>query len=215
MRDAASFPRFSAAEMDARHAKVSQLMEDARLDGLLLYGTGRFMSEIYWLTDWPGSREAYLLLQPGREPVVLAQLYNHIPMARVLSIVKDVRWAGPSTAEAAVGLLRERDLAGKRLGIAGSIPYRHYLGFKERFPTTELVEMDGPLRTLRTIRSAEEMARFELASRLTDDSMQALADGLRPGLHEDELPAILEPVYLRAGGNAGIHFMTSMPMAAP
>ena len=34
-------------------------------------------------------------------------------------------------------------------------------------------------------------------------------------MREEELPALLEPVYLRAGGYAGIHFMTSMPMRAP
>jgi Xaa-Pro aminopeptidase len=45
--------------------------------------------------------------------------------------------------------------------------------------------------------------------------MEALAEGLRPGQREDELPGLLEPVYLKAGGYAGIHFMTSMPMSAP
>ena len=35
------------------------------------------------------------------------------------------------------------------------------------------------------------------------------------GLREDELPAIIEPVYLKMGGYAGIHFMSSMPMREP
>jgi Xaa-Pro aminopeptidase len=68
---------------------------------------------------------------------------------------------------------------------------------------------------MRAIRSDEEIERLRIASNLTDQSMQALADGMRPGMKEYELAAILEPVYLKAGGYAGIHFMTSMPMRAP
>jgi Xaa-Pro aminopeptidase len=190
-------------------------MEEASLDGLLFYGSGRFATEIYWLTDWPGSREAYILFQPGREPVVLAQLYNHIPMARVLSVVSDVRWAGPNTAEAVVELLHERGLEGKRVGLVGSLPHQQYERLRESISSVTFVDVGGKHRMRRTIHSAEEIARYALASKLTDDSIQALANALRPGLREDELPAILENVYLRAGGYAGIHFMTSMPMEAP
>ena len=34
-------------------------------------------------------------------------------------------------------------------------------------------------------------------------------------MREDEIAAIIEPVYLKAGGYAGIHFMSSMPMRHP
>jgi Xaa-Pro aminopeptidase len=68
---------------------------------------------------------------------------------------------------------------------------------------------------MRTIKSAAEIERIHLASQLTDQSIQALAEGLREGMREDEIPAIIEPVYLKAGGYAGIHFMSSMPMRDP
>ena len=34
-------------------------------------------------------------------------------------------------------------------------------------------------------------------------------------MREDEIPAIIEPVYLEQGGYAGIHFMSSMAMREP
>jgi len=68
---------------------------------------------------------------------------------------------------------------------------------------------------MRTVKSAAEIERIGIASKLTDQSIQALAEGLRAGLREDEIPALIEPVYLKAGGYAGIHFMSSMPMRAP
>lgn len=215
MPNRTEYPRFSDGEIAARHAKVHALMDEARIDALMLYGTGRFANEIYWLTDWPGSREAYVLFQKGAEPVVLTQLYNHVPMARVMSVIEDVRWAGANTADTAADLIEERKLAGKRIGLVGAIPYRHYLKFTGRFPDTEWVDLSGRFRMLRTIKSAEEIERIRLASQLTDKSLEALAAGLKPGIREDSLPAILEPVYLNAGGTAGIHFMTSMPMRAP
>ena len=215
MRERSQFPTFSADEMAARHNSVAALMEQSNLDALLLYGAGRFASEVYWLTDWPGGREAYVLFQKGSDPVLLMQLYNHVPMARVLSVVRDVRWAGANTGNGAVGLLQERGLAEKRIGLVGGIPHTQYQKIRDRFPKAQLVEMGGKFRMLRTIKSAAEIERIRLASQLTDQSMQAVADGLKPGMREDEIPALIEPVYLKAGGYAGIHFMTSMPMREP
>jgi Xaa-Pro aminopeptidase len=215
MRDPSQFPRFSDDEIAARHASARALMEQAGVEALLVYGAGRFASEIYWLTDWPGGREAYVLLQQGREPALLAQLYNHVPMARVLSAVKDVRWAGANTGNGAVQLLQERGLEGKRIGLVGAIPHTQYQKLRDKLSRSEFVEMGGKFRMLRTIKSAAEIERIRFASELTDRSMRALAEGIKHGMREDELPALIEPVYLKAGGTAGIHFMTSMPMRAP
>ena len=215
MRDRSQFPCFSDSEIAARHKSAAALMDQANVDALLVYGAGRFASEIYWLADWPGGREAYVLLQQGRDPVLLLQLYNHVPMARVLSVIKDVRWAGANTGNGMVQLLQERGLADKRIGLVGSIPHTQYQKMRDRFPKAQFVEMGGKFRMLRTIKSQAEIERIHFASKLTDDSMQALADGLKPGMREDEIPALIEPAYLKAGGYAGIHFMTSMPMRDP
>src|SRR3970040_1426100 len=142
MREASQFPRFSADEMDARQKSVAALMEQSNLDALLLYGAGRFASEVYWLTDWPGGREAYVLFQQDQEPVLLMQLYNHVPMARVLSVVRDVRWAGANTGNGAAGMLEERGLANKRVGLVGSIPHTQYQKMRDRLPQAELVDLN-------------------------------------------------------------------------
>lgn len=215
MRESSQFPRFSQGEMAKRHESVSTLMDQANVDGLLVYGAGRYASEIYWLTDWPGGREAYVLFQQDQEPVLLVQLFNHVPMARVLSVIRDVRWAGANTGNGVAALLQERGLSGKRIGLVGAIPHTQYQKIRERFPQAEFVDLNGKFRMLRTIKSQEEIERIRFASELTDQSMQALAEGIKPGMREDELPALIEPAYLKAGGYAGIHFMTSMPMRDP
>ena len=215
MRQRSDYPTFSDQEMARRHQAIQALMDQEGVDALLVYGTGRYSSDVYWLSDWPCSREAYVLFQNGKEPVVLMQLFNHFPMARVMSIVKDVRWAGANTGNSVLELVRERGLESKKIGLVGAIPYQNYNRLREKFPNASFVDLSGKLRMMRTVRSAEEIDRIRFASKLTDQSIQAIAQGLKEGMREDEIPAIIEPVYLKQGGYAGIHFMSSMPMRHP
>jgi Xaa-Pro dipeptidase len=215
MRQRSDYPTFSGAELERRQKTVYRLMEKEGVDAALFYGSGRYASDIYWLSDWPSSREAYLLMQNGKEPVILMQLFNHYPMARVMSAIKDVRWAGPNTTRSVVDLIAERGLESKKIGLIGAISYQIYNKLRESYPGITFVDLSCKLRMLRTVRSAEEIERIRLASKLTDQSIQVLAEGLRPGMREDEIPALIEPVYLKAGGYAGIHFMSSMPMRDP
>lgn len=215
MRQRTDYPTFSDAELSRRHQSFYGLMEQEGVEAALIYGSGRYASDIYWLSDWPSSREAYLLMQTGKEPVILMQLFNHFPMARVMSWIKDLRWAGANTTNSVVDLFAERGLQSKKIGLVGGISYQVYNKLRETYPNATFVDLGAKLRMMRTIKSADEIARIHTASKLTDQSIQALADGLREGMREEEIPAIIEPVYLKAGGYAGIHFISSMPMRAP
>jgi Xaa-Pro aminopeptidase len=215
MRQRQDYPTFSDQELKRRHQAVYGLMEQEGVDALLLYGSGRYASDIYWLSDWPSSREAYLLMQSGKDPVILMQLFNHFPMARVMSWINDVRWAGANTNRSVMELIGERGLEAKKIGLAGSIGFQLYNSLREKYPNAIFVDLGGKLRMMRTIKSPEEVERIHVASKLTDQSIAALAKELKPGMREDEIPAIIEPVYLKQGGYAGIHFMSSMPMREP
>ncbi|MDH3443140.1 MAG: M24 family metallopeptidase [Deltaproteobacteria bacterium] len=215
MRQRSDYPTFSDRELKNRHAAVYSLMEQEGVDAILVYGSGRYSSDIYWLSDWPSSREAYLLMQSGKEPVILMQLFNHFPMTKVMSWIKDVRWAGPNTNRSVTELIRERGLESKKIGLIGSIGYQLYNSLREQYPKLTINDLGGKMRMIRTVKSEEEIERIHLASRLTDQSIEALAKQLTGGIREDEIPAIIEPVYLKQGGYAGIHFMSSMPMREP
>jgi Xaa-Pro aminopeptidase len=215
MRQRSDYPTFSDDELKRRHQVFYALMEQEGVDAALVFGSGRYASDIYWLSDWPSSREAYLLMQTGKEPVILMQLFNHFPMARVMSWITDVRWAGANTTNSVIELIAERGLEAKKIGLVGSISYQVYNRLRDKYPKATFVDLGAKLRMLRTVKSPAEIERIRIASRLTDQSIEALAQGLRAGLREDEIPAIIEVVYLKAGGYAGIHFMSSMPMRAP
>ena len=215
MRQRSDYPTFSDGEIATRHQTVYRLMEQENFDALLVYGSGRYASDVYWLSDWPSSREAYVLFQTGKEPVILLQLFNHFPMAKVMSVIKDVRWAGANTTNSVLDLIRERGLESKKIGLVGALSYQVYLKLVEKFPGAGFSDLSNKLRMMRTIRSPEEIERIRFASKLTDESIEALAGGLKAAMREDEIAALIEPAYLRRGGYAGIHFMSSMPMGDP
>ena len=215
MRQRSDYPTFTDDELNRRHQAFYGLMQQEGVDAVLIYGSGRYSSDIYWLSDWPSSREAYLLMQTGKDPVILMQLFNHYPMGRVMSWIKDLRWAGANTTNSVVDLFAERGLESKKIGLVGAISYQVYNRLRETYPNANFVDLGGKLRMMRTIKSPAEIERIHLASKLTDQSIQAIAEGLREGMREDEIPAVIEPVYLKAGGYAGIHFMSSMPMRSP
>jgi Xaa-Pro dipeptidase len=215
MRQRSDYPIFSDREIATRHQAVYRLIERENVDALLIYGAGRYASDVYWLSDWPSSREAYVLFQTGKEPAILLQLFNHFPMAKVMSVITDVRWAGANTTNSVLDLIRERGLESKKIGLVGALPYQVYLKLVEKFPGAAFSDLSNKLRMERTIRSPEEIERIRFASKLTDESIEALAGGLKAGMREDEIAALIEPAYLKRGGYAGIHFMSSMPMRDP
>jgi len=215
MRQRSDYPTFSNQEIARRHNAVYKLMEREGVDALLVYGSGRYASDIYWLSDWPSSREAYALFENGKEPVILMQLFNHYPMAKVMSVIKDVRWAGANTGNSVVELIHERGLERKTIGLVGSISYPTYNKLRAKYSDASFMDLSAKMRMLRTVRSAEEIERIRFASKLTDQSIQTMAEDLKEGMREDEIPAVIEPVYLKQGGYAGIHFMASMPMRNP
>ncbi|MBE3590720.1 MAG: aminopeptidase P family protein [Firmicutes bacterium] len=220
--DGYAFPRFSAQEMARRWALVGDALEAGGHDALVVYGAGRFHLDIYWISDWPGGREAYALL-PSRssglgEPALFVQFFNHVPLARRMAALEDVRWAGPTSIEALVEDLKRRGLGAGRarqVALAGKVPFQHYEALRAAFPDVRFVDFTRELMLLRTVKSEEEIARFRVAAQLTDRSLEALAGALRPGVLEWQLAAVLEAVYLEAGGYTGIHYLASMPMDRP
>ena len=51
MRQRSDYPTFSDKEMARRHHAIHALMDQEEVDALLVYGTGRYSSDVYWLTD--------------------------------------------------------------------------------------------------------------------------------------------------------------------
>ena len=103
------------------------------------------------------------------------QLFNHFPMARVMSMVKDVRWAGANTTDSVSALCVSAAWSRRRSVWSARFLINSTTGCGRNFPTLASSDLGGKLRMMRTMKSAEEIDRIRFASKLTDQSIQAVA----------------------------------------
>jgi Xaa-Pro dipeptidase len=207
------YPRFGDGEMARRRAALEAVMVEHDVAHVLVYGANRFGSAVGWLTRWPVTREALVVVTPGERDALFVDFYNHVPNAQRIATEADVRPAAPLGIAAAADELRARGAAGRRVGLIGPLGHRGHARLAAL--ASEVVELDADYTRLRLVKSPEEVAWLRVGCGLTDRAVLALRDGARPGLDERELGAIVEQAYVARGGTTHIHYFAATSMAAP
>ena len=209
------YPRFSESEYARRYTNVRNIMAEQGLSALVLYGTVSAYQEVLYFSNFATMREAMLVLPLKGEPALFVEYFNHVPNARLVASVADVRRGGPDIALAAVEDLRERGLSEGRIGIVGPITYKQYGVMRETLPHVEWVDFIPHMMRLRLVKSEEEIEFLRKGAEFSDLAIAALEREVRPGIREYELAAIVEGAYLRLGGKTHIHYMATTPMSHP
>ncbi|MPZ73836.1 MAG: M24 family metallopeptidase [Nitriliruptorales bacterium] len=207
------YPAFSADEMRRRRDAFEAMMEQSGVDRVLVYGADRSGSAVQWLTGWPVTREAAVVVGRGEQDALFVQFYNHLPLARQLARAADVRAGGASTITAAVEELCRRGGEQQRVGVVGPLSFTAAAVLSAR--AAEVVSMGGQYTRLRLVKSEEELDWMRTGARLSDAGMRALAAGLRSGLTEHELADIVERAYVPRGGTTQIHYFGVTSMQTP
>jgi Xaa-Pro dipeptidase len=206
------YPRFSDAELRARRRALEDAMSVRGVDHVLVYGSNRHGSAVAWLTRWPVTREALVVLSPGEPAVLLVSFYNHVPNAQRLATEADVRWAG-STMDTALRELEHRGARSGRIGVIGPLGWSSYL--KLASFASEVVNLEDSYTDLRLLKSQEEIEWLRVGASLTDAAVRALHTEARPGMSERELGDVVERAYVGAGGSTHIHYFAATPMSDP
>jgi Xaa-Pro aminopeptidase len=208
----AVFAGFGPAEMARRRSALEAVMEREGLAHVVLYGANRSGSAVSWLTGWPVTREAHVLVTRGERDVLLVSFFNHVPEARRRAADADVRFAGDAPATTLVELLGERGAGGAPVGLIGSLPYDQYAVLAEG---RRVVDLNRAHTRLRLRKSEEEIAALRTAAALTDAAAAALLEPPVVGRTEHELVARVEHAYVSRGGMHHIHYLGITPMSAP
>jgi Xaa-Pro dipeptidase len=204
---------FSAAEMRRRRAAFALELERNDVPYALVYGANRSGSAVSWLTGWPVTREALLVMTPqAGDDVLLISFFNHVPQARRLSATR-VEWAGPRAVATALDLMAARGRLPGRIGLAGALPFDQYRLLAEEVP--DVVDLNPACTRLRLIKSGEEVAALRHGAVLSDAAIAALADALRPGATDHEVLARTEQAYTCLGGLHHIHYLGVTAMDEP
>jgi len=208
---AADYPRFSEAEMARRRAALARVMEEAEVDHLLMCGEQRAGTGVAWLTSWPATVEAYVIVAPGEPQLMYMEWYNHWPLARKLARDTEVRWGGHRGIDKGIADLRAR--GAKRIGLMGPLPHAKCRKIEAAFGP--LVDLNREYVRLRLVKSPEEIDWMRIAAALTDLAIAGLRREARPGMTERDLGAICEAAYHPHGGVTYIHYFLVTPMANP
>ena len=185
------YPRFSEAERRRRHEALHAVMASRGLDHALVFGANWSGPAVAWLTGWPVTREAAVIVTPGEPDVLYVGFYNHVPNARRMATDADVRYVG------------EFEPPSGRIGVIG------------RPARDGEVDLNGEYTRLRLVKSAEEIEWVRRAAELTDAGVAGLQEAARPGVDERELGAAIEAAWLPHGARTHIHFLAATPMDDP
>jgi hypothetical protein len=112
--------------MRRRRAAFGRELDRGEVPYALVYGANRTGSAVSWLTGWPVTREALVVVAPEPDDdVLLVSFFNHVPQARRLSVTR-VEWAGARAVATALDLIAARGALPGRIGLAGALPFDQY-----------------------------------------------------------------------------------------
>ena len=209
----AKYPQFGQQEMERRRRLLSAAAEEAGLDHVLIREAGRAGSAVQWLTGWPVTHEAIVLVTPGERPTLFVDHYNHLPMAERLAVDCEVVWGERRALEVALAALSRRACGRGRLGTIGAMSTGQHERLSDH--ASELHDLNTAYTRLRLVKSPEEIDWLRVGAHLTDLGLASLVHRLRVGESEHHLADHVERGYVPHGGATLIHFFGVAAMAEP
>ena len=131
--------------MARRWAALEGLLGEEGCDAALVYGAERAGTAVPWLTGWPVTREAALVVRAGETGVMWVCYNNHVPNARAMARGVEVRAGGRSALAAALEWIRGWPGQVRRLGVIGPVPAR--AGRRSRRPPATSCSSMGSMRS--------------------------------------------------------------------
>lgn len=205
------YPKFSDDEIERRRRALIGAMQKMQVDHLLVCGEQRAGSGVAWLTGWPATIEAYVIVSPSEKNVMYMEWFNHVPLATRIARHTDVIWGEHAGIDKVIADLVRR--GARRVGFMGPLAYRKCKKLEGAFE--DLVDMNREYVELRLTKSAEEVDWMRIGAAFSDAAIEALRQEMRPGLTERDLWDITERAYLRHGGSTYIHYFGVTQMAKP
>ncbi len=201
-------------EFYRRQESARKLAAEAGLAGLMAVGRSFYdrPGPLAYLTNHfpafpatafaPGRRglgHGVFILPVTGDPVLCVDLRGY---RKELVAVEDVRQAGDLVGLAAE-VLREKGLAGARLGLAGwdILPLAFYRDLTGLLPELRLEPADDLLNRLRRVKSEAEIGLLRRAARVAGAGLQGALKAIGPGVAEAEVCAAGTAAALRAGAD--------------
>lgn len=184
----------SQEERKRRYSAIRHAMRDGGYAALILAGNSETLQRGYirYTSDWRlWGGTAYIVIPLDSDPVLLLGKGSQFYWAQQRDWIADVR-AGMNKIDETVKVLRERQLAGKKIGVVGLKTVMGYGDAKrllDALPDAQVEDASQILDDIMAIKSSEEIAQMTETYNLIANAMGLVKDTLKPGKTEREVMA--------------------------
>ncbi len=215
MLNASELPVIPAHEYKERWDRVQGVLEEQRLDMLLVYADDRHTygtAYARYYGNLPVAFEPVLILfSQGRDPVLLvgpetegyAMQISRFPQIRVLKEFAAENEDYPFSEMVSLKQVVRECVphAVRRIGLGGFtlMSADIYEVIRQSFPDAQIAKMDGVLEPMRGIKSPAEIEVIKYAYHIVNMGMDAAIKAVRPGVTEREVAAEAEYVMRKLG----------------
>ena len=190
------------AERLQRIEKARRLMVENGIDAMLLEGG----TSMYYFTGvrWGNSERTFAVVIPARGE--LAWVTPGFEEARARELIKfgtDVRaWQeDESPYQVIAGILRDRGATGK-VGIEERLRFFIYDGVRQELPSLQFVSATPVTAGCRMFKSPAEIALMQRANDITLSAIGTALHGLRAGMTNQDVSALVTAATRKLGGNS-------------
>lgn len=158
-----------------------------------------FVSDIYnvqWLTGFTGS-SGYALVT-AKDAVFITDSRYTIQAGQEVKGLDVVWFQRPQTLEGFIAENAAR-IGAKRVAFETSISYATWKSWTEKMPEIEWSPAPDILKSLRMIKTAEEVEKIKVACGITDACLEHLSRMMQPGVSEYDIQLDLEFFIKRQG----------------
>jgi Xaa-Pro aminopeptidase len=230
MVDNAWLPPFSPAEYERRFALVRDGMAEQGLDALVVYGAhsfaGRDLGQInaVYLSNYAAFIHTYVVVPLHGEPTMFIPIAPHLPNAKDLSCLTDIRSVGTRCELGVADRLKELGLERGRIGVVGplnaswwdiSLPVEAWNHLTSTLPQAQFTVVSELYERWRLIKSEEELDHQRRAAAINDAAQEAVVQATKPGVSHHELSEIGYASAQRLGGNTAYIHLSSTSMTDP
>jgi Xaa-Pro aminopeptidase len=223
-------PPFSLQEYERRFALIRSAMAQEGLDALVVYGAhsfaGRDLGQInaVYLTNYAAFIHTYVVVPLHEEPTVFIPIAPHLPNAKDLSCLTDIRSVGTRCELGVSERLKELGLERGRIGVVGplnaswwtmSLPTEASQHFAEALPDAEFRVVSELYEQWRLLKSDEELEHQRRAASINDAAQEAIVQATKPGVRHHDLSEIGYATAQAQRGNTAYIHMSSTSMAEP
>ena len=199
----------STEERRARIERARRLMAENRIDALMLMsGTSlAYFTNLRW---WGGERLFALILPAKGQPFFVCPAFERDRAAELiaqspLAGAADIRiWQEDESPYSLIAQgLREKGLAGGRLGMEETVHYVFSDGVRNAAPALSIVSGTPVTAGCRMRKSDHEIELMRLAARVTITAYEAAWRALQPGMTQHQFGRLIDAAYAQLGFPGG------------